>query len=566
MTRRLFSLILSQLDMNFAISHSRYYYLKKRRRLWEGVLIAVSFVIAACALSFGMYKLADVFYSQAAAIGQEGLTLITGILAAQFLMLILGVSLVIAVFYFSNDLPVLIPFPLRPWEVLTAKFVVILANEYLGLSVFLIPVFVVYGARANVGLMSYIFSSGIVFLTLPVIPLAIASVLGVILMRIVGSTKRKDTLTIIGGFLLVAFVVGIQMYIQTKVTAPGGEQEFILDLLSQANGLVPIVGKQFPPSIWATLAVSSAGTFEGLANLALFVGAGAVCFALFLMLGNRVFYQGVLSGFEASHPKRDTSMKKSARTQFRERSQVIALAVAEMKLFTRTPVFVLNGFVGFFMFPAVFAVIMFMSLDPEVKRLVGDLMAMPQFPSIGSLIVGAYLFLLTAFSGIPFSPFSREGKANIWFLKSQPVSGRTLAFGKALACEIMILLGSIPGVGVFQYIAGLPVAYLATGLVLGIIGSLALCIWGVLLDMARPMLDWTDPQKAVKSNLNTIIGIFVGMIVLFLLGFLVNVLFRKGYSGFYVLAISGLIVTSILASGLRTLQITADRLWSSIEL
>ena len=75
---------------------------------------------------------------------------------------------------------------------------------------FIVPIFVAYGRRANVGIISYTLSAITIFLTLPVIPIAIASMLAVILMRVVGFTKRKDMLTVIGGFLLVALIVGVQ--------------------------------------------------------------------------------------------------------------------------------------------------------------------------------------------------------------------------------------------------------------------------------------------------------------------------------------------------------------------
>ena len=566
MRHRLMSLILAQPNMNFAISHSRYYYIEKRQRLWEGVLIVVSILMGAAVLSFGVFKLADAFYSSAAVIRQEALTLITGILAAQFLMLILGVALVISVFYFSSDLPTLIPLPLKPWEVLASKFAIILANEYLGLAVFIIPIFVAYGMRADIGLISYVLSSIIVFLALPVIPVAIASILSVILMRIIGFTKRKDMLTTIGGFLLVALIIGVQFYMQTKLPARGNEQEFMMQLLSQANSVVTLVGKQFPPGIWATLAISDAGTFKGFMNLGLFLSVSAISLVVFLMVGNRFFYQGVVFGFEASVPKRDISDVKLAEPQFPERTSLVALAVTEIKLFSRTPVFVLNGFIGFLMFPIMFVVLLLMGNDPEVAGLWESLVVMPEFHSIGALIVGAYFFVLTAFSGIPFSPFSREGKANIWFLRSQPVSGSTAAMGKALGAEIMILLGSIPGVGVFQYIARLPVSSLVIGFYLGIVSSFALCIWGVLLDMARPMLNWTDQQKAIKSNLNILISMLISTAVLFLLGFLVYTLFKKGYSGLVAQVTSGAVVTLLLASGLRVLRTVGDKLWRSIEL
>ena len=107
--------------------------------------------------------------------------------------------------------------------------------------------------------------------------------------------------------------------------------------------------------------------------------------------------------------------------------------------------------------------------------------------------------MLTAFSGIPFSPFSREGKMNIWFLRSQPVSGYAVALAKAIGADYG-RARLYPRVGVLQYIARLPMANLIIGVSLGIASSYALCIWGVLLDMARPMLDWTDQQKAIKST------------------------------------------------------------------
>lgn len=66
----------------------------------------------------------------------------------------------------------------------------------------------------------YIPSAILVFLSLPVIPIAVASILAVILMRIVGFTKRKDTLTIIGGFLLVGLIIAGQLYLQTRLSAP----------------------------------------------------------------------------------------------------------------------------------------------------------------------------------------------------------------------------------------------------------------------------------------------------------------------------------------------------------
>ena len=122
------------------------------------------------------------------------------------------------------------------------------------------------------------------------------------------------------------------------------------------------------------------------------------------------------------------------------------------------------------------------------------------------------------------------------------------------------------GLAVFQYIARLHVSSFVIGVLLGIAASYSFCIFGVLLDMARPMLEWTDPRKAFKSNLNIIFGMLIGAAILFGIGSLIVTLLKRGYSGLMAQAVSGGVVALFLAAGLKLLQLAADRLWMRIEL
>ncbi len=566
MARRVLSLILAQLNMNFAISHSRYYYLKKRQRLWEPVLIALAIGSLAATLGVGIYKAASYYYSTSAAIGQGAVTLTLGILLAQVLVAILGFVLVIAVFYFSNDLGILIPLPLRPAEVLAGKFAVILANEYVGLAVFVIPVLVAYGVHAGVSGVPYVLSSVLVFLALPVVPLIIAAVPAILLMRVAGLSRRKDTLAMIGGFLFVAVVVLFQFLVQTKAPGIGEEAEFLAKMLAGANSLVDVVGARFPPSIWATRALAGAGTLQGLYSLVLFLGAGVLAFVALLVIGDRVFYQGVLGGFEAGARRgaRPTGKVQEA-ARYPSRSPVASLALVEMKLFTRTPVYVLNGFTGFVMFPVMFVAMFFAKRDPQIARLWDAFLSAPGLAAVGALVIGAYFFVLAAMSSIPFTAFSREGKRHIWIQRALPASGRTVALGKAVAAEIMIVLGAIPGVAVLEYVVRLPLASVATGIVLGIISSFTLCISGVLFDMWRPMLNWTDPQKAVKSNLNVVAGMLIGLAVIAVLGGAASLFVKFGLPAWSVVAGIGGVLIAILAAEMKLLGALADRMWGALE-
>ncbi|HHY46570.1 MAG TPA: hypothetical protein GX506_04630 [Firmicutes bacterium] len=562
--RRLLSLILAQLNMNFAISHSRYYYLKKRERLWEPILIAVSIGILAALLAFGVFRISSAYYDAVAAIGQGDLTLILGILLSQLVVLILGFVLVIAVFYFSNDLSILIPLPLSPAEVLACKFSVILSNEYVGLSVILVPLFIAYALKAGVSPVAYTASAILVFLALPVIPLTIAAVPAILLMRVANLSRRKDVLVMIGGFLFIIIIVVFQFFVQTRLPGPGEENEFIRRVLSAANSLVSLVGRQFPPSIWATRALGSAGTLPGFLYLILFLGVSALSLAVLFGIGNKAFYEGVVSGFEAA----DATRKKLLAGQFpalrfHQRSPARALALTEVRLFTRTPVFVLNGFTGFVMFPVMFIIVFLVGRVGEsgLKDLWSLISSLPDIRAAGALVVGAYFLVSAAFSSIPFTPFSREGVRNIWIPMSMPVSGRTISLAKALGAEWMITLGSLPGVAVLEYLLRLPVGYLLSGVAIGVMISFAFCLWGCIVDMARPMLNWTDQQKAIKSNLNTALGMLAGIVVTAILGLVAKIVFATGIPGWAVVTGMGVIVTGILGLSLNLTGAIADRIW-----
>ncbi|HHY33497.1 MAG TPA: hypothetical protein GX515_10890 [Firmicutes bacterium] len=565
MARRLVSLVLAQLNMNFAISHSRYYYLKKRQRLWEPILIALSIASGAGVLAFGVYTLASYYYSAAAAIGQGAVTLTLGILIAQVVVLILGFVLVIAVFYFSNDLSILIPLPLRPAEVIASKFAVILANEYVGLAVFIVPVLVAYGVRAGVSVMPYVLSSILVFLAIPVIPLVLAAVPAILLMRVAGLSRRKDTLAMVGGFLFVIAVVTLQMLVQLRAPSAGDEAELLAKMFARANSLVDVVGARFPPSVWATKALALSGTWQGLSNLAVFLAAAALGFAVLLVIGERVFYHGVVSGFEAGATgaaRRASRMRVAA---FTSRSPVVSLAIGEIKLFMRTPVFVLNGFTGFVMFPVMFVLMFLARSSPEIASLWDALLAAPGADAIGALVIAGYLFVLAAMSAIPFTAFSREGSRNIWISRSFPVAGRTVALGKAVGAEGMIAVGALPGVAVLWYLTSLPLSSVLAGVGLGLLSSFMLCVCGVLFDMWRPMLNWTDQQKAIKSNLNVLVGMLIGAVVIVLMYVTVSFCVRLGLPEWAVVAGVAGAIAILLIVAVKILGVVADELWVKLE-
>ena len=139
------------------------------------------------------------------------------------------------------------------------------------------------------------------------------------------------------------------------------------------------------------------------------------------------------------------------------------------------------------------------------------------------------------------STFSREGK-NIWLTCIVPVRPLDQMIGRGLSALCIQLLGIVFTLILLAFITPLSLGTVVLSLVLGTIGSFPLLAFGLIVDMMRPLLDWDNPQKAVKNNMNVMIAMMVGWVYMLLVvgisaatGFFIAPVF--GYSFFAVVSI-----------------------------
>ncbi len=236
--RAFWTLLRAGLRANFGFSLLRHRLLVEKKDRWLVPLIVLGIIGALPAFYYGYLMLIKVTYSALLTLGQQKVILTVAVLFGQLLVLVLGVYYVIAAFYFSSDLELLIPLPLKPVQVIAAKWGIILINEYLTLLPLVLPVLIYFGILAHSPL-SYWLLLPLVYLLLPVIPLAIISLLAVGLMRLVNLSRKKDALIIVGSLLLMVVVMAMQFQLG-KLGNKGGArgQEALVRLLTSRDGLV----------------------------------------------------------------------------------------------------------------------------------------------------------------------------------------------------------------------------------------------------------------------------------------------------------------------------------------
>ena len=120
----------------------------------------------------GLSNIYDIYLN----IGQKSMFLLTGILLSQMIVLFFGILYVMSKYYFSSDLNILVPLPLRPKEIVGAKFVSLLVYEYITVLPILLPFIIIYGIKTDVNILYWLYSLATIFFV-PIIPLCISSIL-----------------------------------------------------------------------------------------------------------------------------------------------------------------------------------------------------------------------------------------------------------------------------------------------------------------------------------------------------------------------------------------------------
>jgi ABC-2 type transport system permease protein len=558
------------LRSNFGLATLKYRLFKEKKDRWLVPLVGVA-LLGVVPMFYGLVLLVHNVYLVLRPMGQERALLSFGILAGQLLVLLFGIYYVIAAFYFARDLDLLIPLPLRPGEVMASKFAVVVINEYLTVAAVVLPVVITLGVVSRAGA-GYWVNAVLVYLALPVIPLALVSLAVVALMRVVNVSRKKDALILVGSLVLIGVSVAVQVGLGRSAggmgEGAGGMQataESLAAFFTSPNSLLNRVGAFFPPSIWATRAVAGGFSGEGLAHLALFLGVSGGLFAAMITLAEKLFYRGVIGLGETTGKKRRLSRDEMSRRVSSGRRAFAAVFGREWKIMNRTPIFLLNGVLVSVLLPALF--VLMASVDTGGGG--GDTMSllkmlMESNPLI--VILGAALFMTIcgSINGTASSTFSREG-AQFWISQVIPVAPREQAVAKFAHSYLVATLGVVTSAVVAGVFLHVKAAHLAVGSGLALVAGVFLTAVGMIIDLARPLLDWTNPQKAIKQNLNVLLALLADAGILTAVFFGVKALIKAKLAPNAVLGIVFLGLAALSAAGYVALLRFADKRYPEIS-
>ncbi len=418
-------------------------------------------------------------------INQEGYLLSLILFLGSGTTFLMGIYTVLNVFFFSEDIEVLMPMPFKASDIMLGKFIVTLLNMYVYTCIMILPL-IAYGLEAKEGILYYLFAI-VVIVVNPILPLILCLAISLIVMRFANISKHKDMFKTISGVIAIAFVVLINFFSHRGSGASGAIEGF----LKQNNGLMKAMNGVFFTNIFGANSLLYSSEVKGIINLGLLIIATLILAVILYYIGDKLYFKSIV-GMSETVGKREKILENN-KEYIREKSPLMTLAIKDIKMIFRTPTFFINCVVMIIYMPAIFFVAF-------VSEGIGD-------APLGNVIIvgGSVLFMaLTIAGGSAASTcISREGK-NLMVLKYIPIDYKTQIKSKLLSSIMINCIGFLIGIVVLIYLNASIVAFIMS-VILQVLTILMVSVIGVYMDYSSPKLNWEDEKALFNKNFKPLI-------------------------------------------------------------
>jgi len=454
-----------------------------------------------------------------APLGQEGSILSLGVVLVSALVFFFGVFYVVSFFYFAADAESLLALPLRAWQVLGARFCLLLCYEYLTALPFLLPPLIVYGVKAGVGPVYWIIA-GLGFFLVPVLPLSLAAIPTIVVMRFANLSRRKDLFKIVGSLFVIALVIAYQFLFQNA--APNSmDPDFLRQLFTARTGLMNYMSRVFPSTRYLGLALVNWSSISGWLSLLTFIGISLLALVLAWVTGEKLYYKGLIGSSETTARHRALSQEDYKRLEQSTPAQ-LAYFMKEVRILLRTPTYFMNSVMTNLLAPVLVLLPFYIQSHNGVAMPWNSLIN-PSGQGILMAIVIAIVLFIVGSNAMTATSISREGK-EFYISRFIPLSYQGQINAKMFSAFVFGISGTILMVLASTLLIPFGPAWTAILIGVGMVGIIPIIEAGMLLDILRPKLEWENEQQAFKQNLNVMFSMLLsmlmaGLVIYFVVGY-----------------------------------------------
>ena len=408
------------------------------------------------------------------------------------------------IFFFSKDIVNVLYMPIKPEELLLAKFATQLCMLYVteGL-IMVVPIFL-YGMLAGASFLYYIWAV-LIILLIPIFVAAVIAVLTFIIMRLAKFIKNKETFQIISTIALI-MIIFIAEFVIFKELIGVQTNDQPLESMISINERFYNVNRYFLIINPIIKILKNPAGFDAIIEIFKVIFWNIFSLFIFIIIGKLTYLKYILKNSVSIGKKHKINKKININKRIHSNKIAKTYILKELKLLVRQPVFFMQC-----LFPVISllisCVILVIGVYPVVMKAMQDeelLNAINNFTINTEIICDILIILQVLFSisNISLTAISREGK-NAIFIKFIPIELYKQFIYKNIPQFVTNLLITIVVLGLCWYILpSISFEYMLLTFAISTVINVINCYLMLIVDLRRPNLDWIIEDAVVKKSDN----------------------------------------------------------------
>ena len=434
------------------------------------------------------------------------------------------------VLFFSKDLEYIVPLPIKPIELLIAKFNNIISITYSLELLFLAVPLLMYGIIVAPTIIYYL-TMILVLILFPIFLVTIICIIMIFVMQISKFVKNKDIFQII----IVTIVSLIMIFTEIYIIKSIFNDNVIDEEIDSGNSV--LVGEAFNnkldklnnyfiiinPCISLLTEFTVTNIFLQLLKLILI---SAIAFIIFIFFGKLVYLKNLLKNMEYISKKNNNN--KIVKNKYIKNKIKNSYIKNEFVKIMKEPTFFIQCILQYIFIILIMLYVVNLFFPIFMKSLqqenILNTVEINEFALQCMGIIIIIIQIIFMLGNLSRTSISREGK-NAIVMKYIPISlykqflwkniPEILINTLAIIGMTVVIAINIPRISILYYIAGIIIEML-----LNIINSFLMLV----VDFRRPNLNWITETSALKNNKNKLFQYATTIIIILILIYLIKIL------------------------------------------
>lgn len=492
---------------------------KKTNKINKKSIIVWLMVIVMVAVTYLSYEIMD----ELVKIGQPAIFLNALFLILATIIIFQVILACTNVYFFSKDLELILPLPIKERDLLIAKLNSLIINTYFIELIFaLFPLFI-YGIFTYAGFLYYIYSI-ILLIIFPILLTIIVSIIMMFLMKISKFVKNKDIFQIIITIIFVFLVFFLEYEVINNIIIKNNgsivtEESQVTEQINNFYKRIENANKYFLEINDSIKLLNNYDKIDSIFYLLKIIFMDIIFLIIFIFIGKKTYLKNILKNYNFNNMKK--IIKINLQKKCKKRNKAISYILKEFKNLFKSPIYFMQCIYPILIIIISLIIILITAL-PNIKafvnsELLGDINFEFKISTV-CLILSAIQIILT-FSNISITSISREGKDAI-YMKFIPVdfykqivykSMPQIIINMIFIFIIVILLKLIlPSVEIIYYIYIFIIANFFS-----IFNNIIM----VIIDLKNAYLDWNSEYEVFKQNNNKLYQYVITIIIVLLLNY-----------------------------------------------